>query len=170
MKPDRFKSDLLNKSDEELSLSGSVLSELLRAVLEKGVPFRFRAKGFSMSPFIKDGDVVTVSPLFDTKPHLGDVLAFIHPGAKKLFVHRMIGKEGNSCMIRGDNTLEMDGLVALANILGRVTRVERNGKRILLGLGPERWLIAFLTRRKLLFPLMVPIGRLVRPLIKSWVG
>jgi len=165
LKPNGFKPALFRREDGALSLSGPVLSELLRAVLEKGVPCRFRANGFSMTPFIKDGDVVTVSPLFDTKPHLGDVLAFICSETKKLIIHRVVGKQGDSCVIRGDNTSEPDGLVPLANILGRVTRVNRNGKRIILGLGPERWLIAFLTPRKLLFPLMVPIWRIVRPLI-----
>ena len=47
--------------------------------------------------------------------------------------------------------------------MGRVTRVERNGKEIFFGLGPERFLIAFLTRRGLLFPLLYPLWRMVRP-------
>jgi hypothetical protein len=147
-------------------LCGDALAELLQAVLSKGSLFRFQAKGFSMSPFIKDGDVVTVSPLFNAAPRLGDVLAFIHPGTKKIIIHRAVGKEGDSCIMRGDNCFDLDRPVPLTNVLGRVTRIDRDGKRILLGLGPERWLIALLTRRKLLFPLMVPVWRLVRPLIR----
>jgi len=57
------KSALFNRKEGELQLSGPSLVELLRSVLDKGVPFRFQAKGFCMTPFIKDGDVITVFPL-----------------------------------------------------------------------------------------------------------
>jgi signal peptidase I len=169
LEPNELKQTLCSRKNRELSLFGAVLSELLGAVLEKGVPFRFRANGLSMLPFIKDGDVVTVSPLFNAKPHLGDVLAFVYPGTKKLVIHRVVGKKDDSCIIRGDNTSEPDGMVPLANILGRVTRVDRNGKRIILGLGPERRLIAFLAARRLLFPLMVPLWKVLRPLFRRQV-
>ena len=157
-------------SEGVFSLPGDAFAELLQAVLSKGSLFRFQAKGFSMSPFIKDSDVVTVSPFLDATPQLGDVVAFNLLGTKKLVIHRVVSKKGNSCMIRGDNSFEADGLVPRAGILGRVARVERNGKRIILGLGPERCLIAFLTRRKLLFPIMVPVWKAVRPLMRRWLA
>jgi hypothetical protein len=52
----------------DLPLSGPALVHLLRAMMDKGAPVRFRAKGFSMSPFIKNKDVVTISPLQDNRP------------------------------------------------------------------------------------------------------
>ena len=70
---------LHNRAGGILSLSGPALLDLLRAVLDKRVPFRFTARGFSMSPFIKDGDVVTVSPCAPGAIHYGDVIAFVHP-------------------------------------------------------------------------------------------
>ncbi len=70
---------LFSKKGGELKLSGPDLIELLQAVLDKGVPFRFRAKGFSMTPFIKDGDVITIFPLEGSRPRLGDIVAFTHP-------------------------------------------------------------------------------------------
>lgn len=166
MKPPGRKPELFVRKGGELSLSGPALAELLRAVLDKGMPFRFRAKGFSMSPFVKDGDVITVSPLSGASPRLGDVVPCIGPETGKLFVHRVVGKRGDFCIIRGDNTPEADGLVSKANVLGRVTRVERDGKRVFLGLGPERLLIALLTRRGLLLPLLRPMWRLVRPVVR----
>ena len=63
----------------DLPLSGRALVDLLSAVLNKGVPVRFQAKGFSMSPFIKNNDVVTISPWQGTRPGLGDIIAFVHP-------------------------------------------------------------------------------------------
>jgi hypothetical protein len=151
-------------------LSGSeVLAELVKDILSKGVECRFQAKGHSMSPFIKDGDVVTVSPLFGTAPHLGDVVAFIHPGTDKLVIHRVVGRKDDSCIIIGDNTFETNGPVSTGNILGRVTRVERGGKRIIVGLGLERYLIAFLSRSGLLSSVLPPIWSLLRPFLRRRV-
>lgn len=166
MKPQGFKPALFTKKGGELSLSGPALVDLLQAVLNRGAPFRFRAKGFSMSPFIRDGDVVIVSPLAGTSPGLGSVVAFVHPETERLVVHRVVGKRGDSYLIRGDNAPEEDSLVPEGNILGWVRRVERDGKRVFLGLGPERFLIAFLTRRGLLLPLLLPVWRLLRPIIR----
>ena len=155
---------LFVKKGEELSVSGHLLKELLRTVLDKGASFRFRAKGFSMSPFIKDGDVVTVAPMLGTAPGLGDVVVFIHPHTEKLVIHRVVGKKPDSYLLKGDNFPDDDDFVPKANILGHVAKVERDGKSIFLGLGLERFLIAFLTRRRLL-PLLVPVWRLVRLII-----
>ena len=52
----------------------------MRAVLEKGRAFRFEARGTSMLPLIRDGDVVTVTPLSGGGPRTGDVVAFADPG------------------------------------------------------------------------------------------
>jgi SOS-response transcriptional repressor LexA len=151
---------------EDSTLSMPALVELLRAVLERGEPFRFEAPGFSMSPFIQDGDLITVAPLSGASPGRGDVVAFLRPGSGKLIVHRVVGKRGNAFLIRGDNAEESDDLVPAENVLGRVTKVERNGRRVRLGLGPERYLIAFLTRRGLLRPLLLWVWPLVRPIVR----
>jgi hypothetical protein len=151
---------------DEMSFSGAALVEFLRAVLGKGVPFTFRAKGLSMSPFIRDGDVVTVSPLQDAMPRLGDVLAFVGPGGERLVIHRVVGGGCDSYLVRGDATSEVDGLVREGDILGRVTGVERDGQEIRLGLGPERLLIAILTRSGLLSHVVSPACRLLRSITK----
>ena len=64
---------------QDLPLSGQALLDLMRAVLAKGVPFRFCARGWSMAPFIRDGDVITVSPLRQSLPGVGEVVAFVRP-------------------------------------------------------------------------------------------
>ena len=153
---------LLNEKGRNLSLSGPALVDLLGAVMERGARFRFQARGFSMSPLIKDGDVVTVSPLLNRYPGLGDIVAVIHQKTGSLVVHRLVGKQGGAYLVKGDNAAERDESVAKENILGWVTQVERKGKRIFLGLGPEKFLIAVLTRTGLLFP----IWRLVRPIFR----
>ena len=151
---------------EDSTLSMPVLVELLRAVLERGQPFRFEAPGFSMSPFIQDSDAITVAPLSGAAPHLGDVVAFIRPETGKLVVHRVVGKQDGAFLIQGDNAEETDGPVPAANVLGRVTRVERDGKRVYLGLGPERYLIALLSCWGLFRPLLLWGWPLVRPIVR----
>lgn len=150
----------------ELSLSGSTLVQLVRAVLGKGAPVRFRAKGFSMSPFIRNGDVVTLSPVQGIFPRVGDVIAFVVRETDKLCVHRVVGKKGEFYVTKGDNSNEPDESVLDENILGFVTRVERNGREVFLGLGPERFLVAFLGGKGLLVPLLLPVVKVFRLLVK----
>jgi signal peptidase I len=107
-----------------------------------------------MYPFIKDGDVITVAPLPPKAPSLGDVLVFIHEQARRLFVHRVTKRDGGFYVTRGDSAHFDDGMISRTNLLGYVTRVERNGKKIRLGLGPERSMIALLARTGLLSPLV----------------
>lgn len=134
-----------------LSLSGKALVELMQAVHAKGLPFRFNAGGHSMAPFIRDGDVICVSSLASRAPGLGDVVAFIHPETTLLCMHRVLSVNRDSFLIQGDNMPEEpDGLIPREAIVGQVTRVERAGRRVRLGLGPERLLLALLSRCGLL--------------------
>ncbi|MEW6333589.1 MAG: S24/S26 family peptidase [Thermodesulfobacteriota bacterium] len=128
-------------------LSGKALIGLMRAVHARGLPFRFTAGGHSMAPFIRDGDVVSVSPLASGDPALGDVAAFVHPETTFLCLHRVLSVNGNRFLIQGDSIPDRpDGMIPREAIIGRVTRVERAGRNVRLGLGPERLLIALLSR------------------------
>ena len=147
--PREYQRPALQKS--ALSLSGKALIELMQAVHAKGLPFRFSAGGHSMAPFIRDGDVICVSPLASRAPGLGDVAAFIHPETKLLCMHRVLSVHGDHFLIQGDNMPgEPDGMISREAIVGRVIRVERAGRRVRLGLGPERLLLALLSRCGLL--------------------
>lgn len=147
-----MKPSLLIKNQSEKTFTGQALADLLVAVLEKGVPFRFRAKGFSMSPMIRDGDVITVYPSDEKKFRVGDVVAVFYAAYEKLVVHRLIGRKNDFFMVKGDNNAEVDGLVSPDKILGKIQRIERNGKRIRLGVGKEGMLIAWLMRMGLYLP------------------
>jgi hypothetical protein len=147
-----------------LSLSGLALQEFLRAVLARGSTFRFKARGFSMHPFIQDGDVVTVSPLGGRYPRLGEVMAACHSETLKLMVHRVLSRREGGVLLRGDNSPAADGYIPAGKVLGRVTRVERNGQRVRLGLGLERSFVAFLSRHDMLQPLIFRARQVLRPL------
>ena len=140
--------ELSRTAGSELPLSGSALLELIKAILARDVPVRFRALGSSMEPFIKSGDVITVAPLHNHHPRIGQVVAFIHPESNKLVVHRVVAKKDDDVFIQGDSDHNFpDGLVPKENLIGSVTRLWREGRKVRLGLGPERLLIAFLSRR-----------------------
>lgn len=138
----------------ELSLSSVALLELMRAVLNRNLPFRFCARGWSMVPFIRDGDVITVAPLQHPSPKVGEVIAFVRPGEEKLVVHRVVTKRSTLVITQGDNGgCYMEEVIPKENVLGVVTRIERNGNKVWLGLGYERFAIAWLSRARLLTPL-----------------
>lgn len=119
---------VLEYREEGISLSAPVIMELIEAVHDKGASFRFQAKGHSMTPAIRDGDIITVSPLKDLMPRRGDVLAFRHPDRPQMLVHRVLHAKADKYFIQGDNCPEADGWIPAENILGLITRVERHGK------------------------------------------
>jgi len=141
-----MKTPRLVRNAGERPLSGEALTGLLRAVLAAGRPLRFRARGLSMSPFIKDGDVLTVRPLGGEAPRTGDIVAFIHPESGRAAVHRVVRERSGLFSLKGDNSPLADGTVALEQILGTVCRVERSGKNIRLGRNRGGAVIAALSR------------------------
>lgn len=111
-----------------------------------------------MSPFIRDGDVITIAPA-PTHFRLGDVVAFVNPINDRLTVHRIVQLCNCDYQIRGDNVQKADGYVSQEHILGRVVSVERSGRHVRIGMGPERVALAFLSRQGWTVPLMVLIRR-----------
>lgn len=150
-----------------LAMPGAAFAGLMEAVLDKGARFRFAAAGCSMSPFIRDGDVVTVAPL---RVRTGDVVAFMSPENGKLTVHRVVHAAADGYLVKGDNAPVPDGRVSRASIIGRVVRVEHCGRQVHLGLGVERIAIAFLSRRGWLLPVVVPLWRMLRPFARRLVA
>jgi len=116
-----------------LALSGESLAGLMGAVLEKGGSFRFVARGESMHPAIRDGDVVTVVPPGGRPPRTGDIVAFVHPETGGVRVHRIVGVDGGRYVLKGDNALGADPAVGRDRILGFVAGLERAGRRRPLG-------------------------------------
>jgi hypothetical protein len=149
------------------SLSGDGLKELVRETGEKGASLRFKARGSSMSPFIKDGDVITISPLVPGELKCGAVCACAHPETHMLVVHRIVRVTPRGLWFRGDSAPYPDGCVSVEDVLGVLTHVERGGRRVHLGNGPERALLAALSRAGLLRPLAIAVARLTRPFRRS---
>lgn len=148
-----------------LPLDGAALRGLMVATLARGAAVRFTARGWSMDPFIKDGDVVTVLPGAG-RPRLGEVIAFSPPGGH-VVVHRVVGCTPGGVLTRGDGAARDDGLVTPAELLGVTRRVERRGRPLGLGLGPERVLVAVLSRLGVLRPAVMAARRVRRGLARG---
>lgn len=158
----------------ELSLDTEACADVIRSALAKKANLRFQVKGFSMSPFIKDGDVITLSLLPEGRIGLGRSIAFTRPPDKKLVIHRLVRvrkKPQVRYITKGDNADKPDCLISRTDMLAYVKKVERGGRIILFGTGPERRVIAYLSRRNVLralfFSWRLIIPRPIRQKIKE---
>lgn len=98
---------------------------LFAELLWRGLPVSLRARGGSMWPFLRDGDVLTVLPL-DRPARLGEVLA-VRRG-DELVVHRAVRVRGRFAELQGDALSRSDGSFAAADLLGRVVLLRRGAK------------------------------------------
>ncbi len=160
------------ENKEEYLISSSGLIEIIEAVTSRQNSVRLRVKGFSMFPFIRDNDVVTISPLTNNSIGFGLPEVYINPWNNNIAIHRAVGKCrcGSHYIIKGDNLSDVDGLIEKKNILGFVAKVERERRNIVLGLGPERRIVAYLSRIGLLLLLMRGLAFLFRPLRRIFYG
>ena len=139
---------------------------LVGGLLAQGISVRIQVTGTSMSPCIRSGDVVTITPPTTDEVRLGDVIAFSpHPG--QLLIHRVVARTADGPLTRGDATPGCDE-PAGRSMLGVVRRVQRAGRPVRLGLGPERLAIALAQRCGLLRPLRALSGRLLRARSGRW--
>lgn len=143
----------------EHAINSEELANLIRAAIAEGSMMSFNAPGRSMSPFIQSGDKIFVAPVTKERIRIGDVLAFVHPEDGRVLAHRVVQLSEGRFFCKGDNvTAGGDGWISFEDVLGRIVRVQRDGREIHLGLGAERKLIALLSRWKIL----VPFGNFLR--------
>ncbi len=126
-----------------ITLAGPEFSELAADLLGGGHALRFQARGGSMVPFIKHGDVVEVQPVEAAAIRRGDVV-LCRNGGGRVVVHRVVrvGRENGQIVlvVKGDALARPDGRIPPGDVLGQVVAVERGGKRFELNEG--RWRMA----------------------------
>lgn len=110
---------------ETLNLKREDFASIAQEVLGRGRILRFKAKGGSMSPFIRNGDVVEVVP-FKGKINLGDVVFYCSSYGSPV-VHRVIQRGKESIITKGDSVPSSDQPVLFKHVLGRVVSIEKNG-------------------------------------------
>ena len=117
---------------------------------------RFRARGRSMLPTVRDGDCVTVGPVDPRAVAVGDVLfcrTWRGPVAHR--VARIDARQPDArprqFTLRGDASLENDRPVAAPDVIGRVVSVDRDGRAhdvAFPGGRVGRWLMTALLRAR----------------------
>lgn len=122
---------------------GSRATDVVRELLAAGETVELTIEGGSMAPFLRPGDVVTLALARPEALRPGDVVAF--RAGPRLVVHRLLAIEAESLLLRGDAGPAADRIPPDA-LAGRVVRASRGGRRLRLGLGPERRLLAWLSR------------------------
>lgn len=150
------------RSGGELRLTNGSLAGMMSAVLDRGARFRFKALGYSMSPFIRDGDVLTIAPAAGKPLRRGDVVVFLHPAHGGPVVHRIVGRTDEGFVIKGDHEIHADSPVPEPGIIGVVVGTERKGRRVRIGLGPGRGIVARLSSLGVFSRLFVAFGRAAR--------
>ncbi len=127
----------------EVIFDHSSLLDLSRELLVYGRYFRFKTKGFSMYPFIRDGDVITIRPIDPICLNVGDII--FYQVENRLVVHRIIGKKTFDGKIRfttrGDWSPGSEEEIFDNAVLGKVVTLERNRKILQVDQGLSHCLI-----------------------------
>ncbi len=128
-----------------------VRSGLLVEALTDELEARMEVDGRSMLRLIRPGDVVHIrsSPGEGLRP--GDVAVLRATPEAGLLVHRVVRRHSGGVTVRGDNCPAADGVFAADQVLGVVTRVERNGRSVWYGAGRVGRLVAFAVRHGLIW-------------------
>jgi signal peptidase I len=119
-------------------MSDGLTVQLARDLLSSGRTVRMRAQGWSMRPFLRDGDVVEIAPAPASALKRGDVAAFITPESNlpSITIHRFLRRDGAGQLhFQGDAFSTPDPPVPESALLGKVVARERNGRRTEIGKG-----------------------------------
>lgn len=106
--------------------------ELRKEAILQGYAVQTIASGYSMFPYLRKGDILTVQPIPMAKIKRGDIVVF--ESGEKWIAHRVIkirnSAEGLEFLLRGDTCVAFDPIVNEGNYVGVVSTCERNKNSI----------------------------------------
>ena len=144
---------------EELSLSVKDLYELMGSFLSEGHDCRLKIQctGASMTPFIRNKNIVTIKPLNNTQTlKNGDIVVAAVHDKKRIIIHRIIAITPQKYNLKGDNNKISDGWFHKKDILGIVEKIETTTG---FGYTPKHWqnlIIALGSRSNILKHALLP--------------
>lgn len=114
------------------------LSHALRKeAIKNGHAVQTLASGYSMFPFLRKGDLLTVEPVSMDKIKRGDMVVF--ESEEKWIAHRVIkirnGADGLEFLLRGDTCIAFDPVVNKENYIGSVRVFTRKNSKKKLSVG-----------------------------------
>jgi len=116
-------------------------SELLLEVLQTFGKVQTTVRGTSMLPTLRVGDLLTLEAGRAAEMGSGDIVCCFRAG--RFYTHRVLGRQGQHLITRGDANLRFDPPVSAEECVGRVVSAERNGRPIALRYRP---VLSFLLR------------------------
>jgi hypothetical protein len=99
-----------------------IFGELASGLLASGLEFRFQARGRSMLPLINDGEMLHVQRANSDTLKVSDIVLFRQGAEFK--AHRIISKQKNRFVTRGDAGLEADEAIQGEAIVGKIVAKE----------------------------------------------
>jgi hypothetical protein len=141
------------------------VDELAADLLRRGSPLRIKARGGSMTPFVRDGDVALVAPTAGREVGIGDVICYETPSGK-LFLHRVIARDRDRVVAKGD-ALTFVEAVDRTRLLGTVVAVERAGTVKRFDTRIARWRNRVIAALSPLFPPLLSLALGVRRLWRA---
>lgn len=133
----------------------------VEAEIAEGRPVRFRLKGWSMFPLLRNGrDEVVLYPCTEEELQPMDVVLFRYNGGHVL--HRVIRREGARLHLRGDGSFVAREQCTVADVVGKVRFVIRpSGKT--LSVNGWQWRLPSLLWSKAR-PFRIPLLKVLRRL------
>ncbi len=142
-------------------------AELICETLRTQGHAQFRVHGVSMRPLLCGGDMLTVQRTEMLHVRRGDVVVFARAGG--MFAHRVIENQEQVLITKGDAFPEADKPVTSDELLGRVTAVERNGRRTALDTRFQIAMGKIVAQISAAAPLWYPKARAVKRMIRAAV-
>ncbi len=106
---------------------------LAAQLLADGTSVLLPARGNSMLPFVREGDILTIEAMKDATPQIDDIVFFRSPHGSPM-VHRVIAirhaSAADSFLIRGDASTGIPDCVEQRHVLGRMVSLTRNGRTL----------------------------------------
>lgn len=128
---------------------------LTKELLKSGLTLRIKAKGFSMLPFIRTGNYLTVKPVPWRELRTGDIIAYSRQGQEAITCHRLVRIEDAQLMAKGDSQWGGYERVPFEALLGRVIYLERGRNRICLDTKFQRRLASRILWLSLRLPILL---------------
>jgi len=162
--------------DSKVFADSKLFEEVVRPLLEKGMTVRFQARGASMSPAIRDGEVVEVTPVIITNLRKDDIV--LAKSDSGLRLHRIVLADVDKDLFitRGDCGQQNDPALKGAQILGLAqSKGVRLGRNIVQARfrGAGGWMVRSVARAQHIAGKLVVrtiASRSVNPKTFGWLG
>ena len=143
-------------------VANNVFFSWLEEEIAQGKPVRFRLKGNSMFPLLRNGkDEVILEKCFPENLKPMDVVLFRYRGGHVL--HRIIQRTGNDMLIQGDGSIVAMEQCTVDDVVGKVTGICRPSGKVL---SVDSWTWTFPSRLwRISNPLRVLLLRIAHKLI-----